>query len=101
MIILHTASSAYVDIYRVYSCTKSKCPISQIAKEFGYKNRAFVLERAAKNLKKLSVKQISLSFEALLEADKGLKSFAFEPRTVLEKLTVKLVYIIAKGEAVD
>ena len=30
-----------------------------------------------------------------------LKSFGAEPRAVLEQLTVKLVYIIAKGESVD
>ncbi len=101
MIILHTAASSYVDIYRVHAAKKSGAAIPQIAKDFGYKNRAFVLERAAADLKKLDSKRIALGFEALLDAEKGLKSTGLDPRVVLEQLTVRLVYIIIKGESVD
>lgn len=101
MLMLYTASGAYVDAYRVFAAEKKRVPISQIASEFGYKNRAFVLERAAQNLKKLDKKRFDLSFDALLWADSMLKSFGNEPRVILEQLTVKLVYIILKGESVD
>lgn len=101
MIILHTAASTYVDIYRAYAAKKAGVSIAQVAKDFGYKNRAFVLERAADSLKRLDSKKIALGFEALLEADKGLKTTGLDPRTVLEQMTVRLVYIILKGEAVD
>ena len=101
MIILYTASAAYVDIFRVDAATKSGVSRSDVAQSFGYKNRAFVLDRAAVNLKKLDGKKISLSFDALLEADRKLKSFSLEPKMILEELTLKLIYIIIKGEAVD
>lgn len=101
MIILHTAASSYIDLYRVHVAKKSGVGIPQIARDFGYKNRAFVLERAAVDLKKMDSKRITLGFEALLDAEKGLKSSGLDPRVVLEQLTVRLVYIIIKGESVD
>lgn len=101
MIILSTAASSYVDIFRVSAAAKSGLPASAAAKEFSYKNKAFLLDKAALNLKKLDAKKIELSFDALLAADKALKSFGCDARTELEKLTVRLIYIIVKGEAVD
>lgn len=101
MIILHTAASSYVDIYRAYAAKKNGVTIAQAAKEFDYKNLAFRLENAAGSLRRLDSKRIALGFEALLEADRSLKSFGCDPRTVLEQLTVRLVYIILKGESVD
>lgn len=101
MIILHTVSSAYIDIYRVAAAKKAGQPVSAVAEVFGYKGREFVLERAAENLKKLDSKRLFLSFGALLEADRSLKSFGWDERIILEQLVVRLIYIIVKGEAVD
>ena len=101
MIIMYTVSSAYVDLYRVFVCRKKGQKNPEIAAEFGYKGREFVLDRAAQSLSKFDFKRLSLSFEALLAADRQLKSFGADPRTVLEQLIVRLIYIIAKGESVD
>ena len=101
MIILYTVSSAYVDLYRVFVCRKKGLKNPESAAEFGYKGREFVLDRAAQSLSKFDFKRLSLSFEALLAADRQLKSFGADPRTVLEQLIVRLIYIIAKGESVD
>ena len=101
MMILYTVSSVYVDMYRLYVTGKKGMKISETAALFGYKGREFVLERAVQNLKKMDFKRLSLSFNALILADKGLKTAGADPRTVLEQLTVRLIYIIAKGETVD
>lgn len=101
VIILHTISSAYVDMYRIYSGKKSGKSISAIADMFGYKGREFVLDRANKDLSKFNFKKLAFSFEALLQADKLLKSFGNDTRIVLEQLIVRLVYIIVKGVAID
>ena len=101
MMILYTVSSVYVDMYRLYVTAKKGMKISETAALFGYKGREFVLERAAQNLKKMDFKRLLLSFNALILADKGLKTAGADPRTVLEQLTVRLIYIIAKGETVD
>lgn len=101
MIILYTVSAAYVDLYRVFVCRKKGMKNPEIAAEFGYKGREFVIDRASQNLSKFDFKRLSLSFDALLDADRQLKSFGADPKTVLEQLTVRLIYIIAKGESVD
>lgn len=102
MIILSTAASSYVDIYRAYTANIKGALKADIAADFKYpKNKLFLIDRAAQNLKKFNSAKLRLSLAAIADADKALKSFGAEPRAVLEQLTVKLVYIIAKGEAVD
>ena len=100
MIILYTVSGAYNDIYRVAAAKKKNIPNSQIASVYSYRGREFLLDRAAVNLKKFDGKRLKLSFEALLEADRALKSFGGNERIVLEELVVRLCFIIAKGKAV-
>ena len=101
MMILYTVSSVYVDMYRVYTLKKSGMTNTEISAEFGYKGREFLLDRAAQNLAKMDFGRLSLSFSALIKADKALKSNGADPRLVLEQLIIRLIYIVAKGEAVD
>ncbi len=100
--ILSVAATSYVDIYRAYTANLKGASKSDIANDFKYpKNKLFLIDRATQNLKRFNGVKLRLSLEAIADADKALKSFGKDPRTVLEQLTVKLVYIIAKGEAVD
>lgn len=102
MAILYNVSGAYVDMYRMLAGQKAGKKYIEVAEEMGYpKNRSFLLKNAQYNLRKFDAKKLDLSFEALLAADKQLKSFGGDPRTVLEQLTVRLVYIMTKGESVD
>lgn len=101
MIILYTVSSSYVDLFRAAAARRAGVPLPEAAAAFGYRGREFVFTRAAENLRKFDDERLSFSFEALLRADAALKSTGTEPRTVLEELLVRLVYILVKGEAVD
>ncbi len=101
MIILHTVSSVYVDMFRIYSAKEQGLGIKDVATQFGYKGREFVLEKAAQSLRKFDFKRLNLSLKALTQADKSLKSFGADSRIVLEQLIIRLIYIITKGEAVD
>lgn len=101
MIILHTVSSVYVDMFRIYSAKEQGLGIKDVAAQFGYKGREFVLEKAAQSLRKFNSKRLGLSLKALTQADKSLKSFGADSRIVLEQLIIRLIYIITKGEAVD
>lgn len=101
IVILSTISAVYVDIYRVFIGRAKGVLISKIAEDFSYGNRSFVLERVNVYLKKLDFNKLQLSFKALVDADKALKSFSGDDRVVLEKLIVKLSYIAVKGESVD
>ncbi len=102
MIILSVMASSYVDIYRAYTANIKGVTKSDIASDFKYpKNKLFLIDRAIQNIKKFNNVKLRLSLECIAEADKSLKSFGADPRTVLEQLTVKLVYILTKGESVD
>lgn len=101
MIILHTVSSVYVDMFHIYAAKEQGLGIKDVTEVFGYKGREFVLEKAAQNLKKFDFKRLFLSFEALTAADKKLKSFGADSRIILEQLIIRLIYIIAKGEPID
>ena len=101
IIILSSVSSVYVDIYRVYTAKSQGFSASDVVKTFDYKNKAFLVDKAEMNLRKFDAKKLNLSFNALVEADRGLKSFGSDARIVLEQLIVRLIYILVKGESVD
>ena len=99
--ILYTVSSPYVDMYRLYTFKKGGKSTGELSELYGYKGREFLIDRAAQSLRLFDFKKLTLSFEALLEADRRLKSYGADGRIILEQLIVRLIYIIAKGEAVD
>lgn len=101
MIILYTVSAVYVDMYRLYTGSKNGAKTPEMSETFGYKGKEFVLDRARQNLRKMDEVKLRLSLNALVEADNSLKSFGTDSKIILEQLIIKLIYIIAKGEAVD
>lgn len=102
MVILSVTASSYVDIYRAYTANIKGATKADIATDFKYpKNKLFLIDRAMQTLRKFNRTKLRLSIEAIAEADKSLKSFGADPRIVLEQLTVKLGFILAKGESVD
>ncbi len=100
-IILATISGFYVDLYRAFVGRARGIKASDIASDFGYGKREFVVRNAMADGKKFDDKRFELSFDALRDADRTLKSFSGDDRTVLERLVVKLGFIALKGEAVD
>lgn len=101
MMILYTVSSPYVDMYRLYALKKGGADNGELSELYGYKGREFLIDRAAQNLRLFDFKKLTLCFEALLDADRRLKSYGADERIILEQLIIRLIYIIAKGEAVD
>ena len=97
MIIFYTISASFVDIYRAAAVRKGGGSVSEAATALGYGKKAFLLERAAKNTSKFDNKKLEYSFNALIEAERRLKSFGAEPRIILEELIVRLCYILSKG----
>ncbi len=100
-IILHSMFSVFIDAYRVCVGAQAGVGIPAVAKEFGYGNREFVLTRLPASAKRLAAKQFDLCFSAFVEADTALKSFGANTRTIIEELTVRIIYILQKGEDID
>lgn len=100
-IILYQIASPYVDMYRLYSANQQGLKKADVVSAYGYGKKAFLLDKASRNLQKFNYKKLNLSLTALTDADRALKTFGMEGRTVIEELIVKLIYIIAKGESLD
>lgn len=101
MVILSTISSSFADMYRVYSAKQNGHTSDDVIRLYDYKNKAFLVDRAAKNLYKFDGKKLRLSLNAIYNADRALKSFSQNQRVVLEELIVRLIHITAKGESID
>lgn len=94
IVILNSVSGVYVDLYRAYESQNSGVNVSEVASEFGYGNRAFVLKKAIRNLREFNLNKLDKSFEILLDTDKSLKSFSLPERQILEQMTVKLFSVL-------
>lgn len=96
--ILYTVSGAYTDLYRAFAARRDGVPLSEAAVAFDYGRRAFLLERAARQLRRFDAARLSESFGALLDADRSFKSTGADGRIIMEKLVVELCRI-ASGSA--
>ncbi len=100
-IIVFNISSAFVDMFRVAAAKDNGLRPDQIATDFKMKGREFVLRRAGDNLRRYDYKKLDLSFSALIDADRKIKSYSSNERIVMEQLIIKLIYIMKTGEALD
>lgn len=102
IIIFHNISSAFVDMYRAHLAKSEGKNPEALADSFKVPaNRAWLLRKAAGNLRKFDEKKLRLSFEAILRTEKELKSYSSSGRHAIEKLVVRLIYIMKTGEALD
>ncbi len=100
-IIVFNISSAFVDMFRAAAAKDAGLRPEQIAADFKMKGREFVLRRAGDNLRRYDYKKLDLSFSALIDADRKIKSYSSNERIIMEQLIVKLIYIMKTGEALD
>lgn len=101
MIILYTVAASFIDMSRVSAAKSAQKNLADVVNDFSYGGKAFVVERAANNLRKFSEKTLTLCMNEILNADKLLKSYSQDEKHVLEEMTVNLIYIIANGESID
>lgn len=101
MVILSAISSNFVDIYRAMAGLNAGIKLGSLVDMFEYGNRKFALEKASKQCSKFTSLKIKYCLNALVDADRRLKSFSVNDRVVLEELIIKLIYIISKGEKID
>lgn len=100
-IIIFNISSAFVDMFRAAAAKEQGLRPENVAADFKMKGREFVLRRAGENLRRYDYKKLDLSFSALLDADRKIKSYSSDERIVMEQLIVKLIYIMKTGDTLD
>lgn len=101
MVVFYNISSAFVDMYRAYAAKAEGKNPEALARDFNMANKGFLLKKAAVNLRKYDENKLELSFDAIISAERELKGYSSDSRIVLEKLIVKLIYIMKTGEAID
>ncbi len=95
--IIIALSTAYVDMYRARIAVENAIPMKIFADELSYKNRAWVLEKMARQSKNISTVALRKSIDALLELNERMVSVTINARVEIEKLISRLI-LIARGE---
>ena len=96
-IILSVLSSAFVDMYRMRAAAEAGKSISDVAADFKYGRREFVLKNAANNVRKYSTEALREILGVILETDIKLKSTRSDYKVLLETMIAKLLLIVQKG----
>lgn len=93
-VILSVLSAAFVDMYRMRAAVESGRKIADVAADFNYGRREFVLKSANNNVKRYSTDALRRILDAILETDIQLKSTRSDSRTLIETLIAKLLLIV-------
>lgn len=92
--ILATLSMAYVDLYRARAAKDGGHSPAEVAARFGYKGREFRINNAWNS--RLSAGVLRASLQALLDADRRMKSTKVDSRILLEQVVVQLFLLQRK-----
>ena len=94
-------SSSYLNLYRVKCMVQSGAPVMDLAADFDYKGKEFLLRNAEQDCGRFSSAMLRKSLDLLLEADLALKGGAGSSResmkrVILDELVAKLL-LAAQG----
>lgn len=96
--VVNVISLAYIDFYRVRVAVECGIPMKEIAKDFGYGKREFVLNKAVSKIKKVSTTALRESLDEIVSVSAKLRSVSANRRILTETLVAKLLMLSAKGE---
>lgn len=93
IMMLYVLSASYIDAYRMRVADESGVTKNEVASEFAYKNRAFVLDNAKRATRKVTTQALRKSINLLLKADADFKSASVNHRLYMEQLIAQLLLI--------
>lgn len=97
LVILAALSGAYTDLYRAKLAAIGGQRAETLIEEFDYKGRAFRLRYAQRDCSRLSLESLRESLDILAQADRRLKSYTSDKRTILEETAAKLIVTAKLG----
>lgn len=86
-------SGAYLDAYRARVGFEAGKPSSAIAEDFGYKNRKWVLDKIARQIKNVTTDSLRRSLDELLALQTRMVTETVDERIEIERLVSKLALI--------
>ena len=90
-VILSVLSSVYVDTYRAKVAAESGKSISELASDFRYGKREFLLKNASKRASRFSIQALRRVLGVILDTDMKLKSTASDKQILLEALIARII----------
>ena len=87
-------------MYRMRAATESGKTNAEVASDFKYGKREFVLKNARSNVAKYTTETLREILEIILEADISLKSTSVDHKVVLETMVAKMLVTVKEGKAV-
>lgn len=96
--ILNVISLAYVDFYRVRIANESGVNLKEVATEFGYGAREFVLKKAGNKTRKIPTKMLRKSVDEITNAFGEMRKTSTNQQVLVEKLVAKLLLYATSGE---
>lgn len=95
--IINVISMAYIDFYRARIGQECGVPMSEIAQEFGYGKREFVLKKASQKTRRISTQKLRDSLDEITQTCSTMRSVSVNQRILVEKLVAKLLVYATGG----
>ncbi len=96
-IILSVLSSVFIDMYRMRVASESGKTASDVASDFKYGRREFLLKNANNNAKRYSTAALRNILDIILQTDMRLKSTPSDRQILLETLISRLIVAAARN----
>ncbi len=93
MMICSVLSNAYLDAYRARVGAEAGKKTSEVAADFSYGRREWVLSKALKLIRSVTTQSLRRSLDAIVDTQTRLVTEAVEERTEVEKLVCRLALI--------
>ena len=97
IVMLYTLSNSYIDAYRMRVATECGVMPDEVAKDFGYGKRTFVLSKVKRSTARVSTEALRKSLQILIDADLKFKSVRVNPRLYLEQVIAQLLLTAKEG----
>ncbi len=93
VVILSAVSSAFMDIYRAAAAINSSVNETDVAIDFGYRGREFVVRNSFRDARKTSIEHLRKFMRILERADLELKSTRLDQKIIIEKAIVQMLAV--------
>lgn len=97
IVMLYTLSNAYIDAYRVRVASECGVINTELAADFSYGKRTFLLDRVKRSTNRVSTEALRKSLDLLMDADLKFKSVRLNERLYLEQLIAQLLLTAREG----
>lgn len=91
VVIISALSSAFIDMYRAAAAIGASVRESDVASDFSYRGREFVVRNAFRDARKTTVQHLRKCLEILCSADLECKSTRLDQKTIIEKAIAQML----------